>query len=400
MARTQLTGAVVLFMVLSITIPALGVENISITGDITFDPDISKAWSLPASDNLTKIEECHLATSPEECQSLPGCSWYDDPRGVSPEGRPSEYCAPEGEDPWTDRAPLNNDEPVTLRVDGIQIMAPATMFIFKDTVESTPNPSSLLGTTTVDATRTSASIIVPLPFFGPGKHFFTVCVNDTPCPSWDDACSTCISSEKVVYWTDPETGAVIKVDTLIPTTQLETPFAGHPSLWKDEIERVTATMGEGHYDSIYNDTLRTCREFPPNSTLSVKVPSNITLTEDGPFDTDSVKGPEYFTVTQKVYCFKRLSEINYNYTLALCPHLPQPERSACFGGVSLWEWYYLGAVLDHQQTRMVEGPAVTVTEVPATASGTDTPALIMGVLTVVVLGYVLLLPDEKGGRPK
>ena len=396
----HVTAVVVLFIVLSITVPALSVENISITGGITFDPDISTAWIFPTTPNRTERAQCDDVTSPEECLSRPGCAWYDDPRGVSPEGAPSEDCAPEGMELGKVRDHMNNNEPVTLRVDGILVTAPATMFVFKQTVLSTPGPVSVLGTATVDATRTSASIVAPLHFFGPAKHFFIICVNDTPCPSWDDACSTCISSEKVVYWTDPETGAVIKVDTLIPTTQLETPFAGHPSLWKDEIERVTATMGEGHYDSIYNDTLRTCREFPPNSTLSVKVPSNITLTEDGPFDTDSVKGPEYFTVTQKVYCFKRLSEINYNYTLALCPHLPQPERSACFGGVSLWEWYYLGAVLDHQQTRMVEGPAVTVTEVSATASGTDTPALIMAVLTVVALGYVLLLPDEKVGRPK
>ncbi len=32
---------------------------------------------------------------------------------------------------------------------------------------------------------------------------------------------------------------------------------------------------EGFFDPSYNDTLRTCREYPLNSTLSVKVPSNI-----------------------------------------------------------------------------------------------------------------------------
>ena len=34
-------------------------------------------------------------------------------------------------------------------------------------------------------------------------------------------------------------------------------------------------QAEGYYESSYNDTLRTCREYPLNSTLSVKVPSNI-----------------------------------------------------------------------------------------------------------------------------
>lgn len=154
---------------------------------------------------------------------------------------------------------------------------------------------------------------------------------------------------------------------------------------------------EGFFDPSYNDTLRTCREYPPNSTLSVKVPSNITLTEDGPFDTDPEKGPEYYTTTQKVYCFKRLSEINYNYTLALCPYLSQPEWSACYGGVRLWEWYYLGAVLDHQQTRVGEDPAVTVTEVPPPAGSISTYLPLL-VIMVIAFAATYARPSKKGLR--
>ncbi|MDP7079440.1 MAG: hypothetical protein QF415_06100 [Candidatus Undinarchaeales archaeon] len=153
-------------------------------------------------------------------------------------------------------------------------------------------------------------------------------------------------------------------------------------------------LAVGYYDSQYNDTLRTCREFPPDSPLSVKIPSNITLTEDGPFDIDPVKGPAYFTITQKGYCFKRLSEFNYTYTLALCPHLPPSERSACFSGVRLWEWYYLGAVLDHPQTRVSEGPIVTVTEVPP-ASGSKVAYLPLIIIMVIAFAATYARPPKK-----
>ena len=226
-----------------VCLPVIAMDTIVITGEISLDPDPATSWNV-ASDQSPdeKIPGCSQATSANECAAIEGCAWVVDPRGTTPGGSPGEYCDPVGSSPWElDRDPRESP-PIVVHLDGITVTEASTAFaivaVHGDELDKYPPQ----GYSTVAPDQTSVDIEIPAVLIGPGVRRVIVCINSTTCPGWNQTCSTCVDTDKTVQWTDPDTGDVANDNPISPLVWISTPFTGHPSLWEDEVDRVTATM--------------------------------------------------------------------------------------------------------------------------------------------------------------
>jgi hypothetical protein len=230
------------------------------------------------------------------------------------------------------------------------------------------------------------------------------------------------------------TGEINKVNSIMTAIRLGTPFTGLPSMWEDEIERVTATIevttffmewyakcrivGQNEDNAINLDLCGTgtlvpdiCNPQPATGEDAVEVA--IVLTSDhivwyaGRYSLQctihslgegTISGglETGFHVERRVPLV--LAE-NYDEVVGDFPVPPRTlptNASPVAGAVGA----SCGDGICSPGDMCVDGQCVPTPLPPTSTSGTDTTAALIGVLTVVALGYVLLIPDEKGGRPK
>ena len=222
--------------------PAIAVDTIVITGGITLDPDPATLWKVDSGQSTDNLPECDQATTANECIALTGCDWNVDPRGTPPEGMPAEYCSPAGFTPWEQDADPRQSPPITVHVEGIAVTEPSTAFAIITSPGIAIDDFPPQGYAEVTPGQDTIELEVGSDLLGPGIHVVTVCINATECPGWNTTCSTCISKDEKIDWLDPDTGEVTDVNPSSPLVWISTPFAGHPSLWEDEVDRVTATI--------------------------------------------------------------------------------------------------------------------------------------------------------------
>ena len=276
-----------------VCLPVIAVDTIVINGDITIDPAQATLWDVPISQEVPDGggPDCDFVPSAAECVAITGCDWNVDPRGTMPDGStvvlqrttlggpPAEYCSPKGSTPWDmDRDPQQSST-MTVHVDGITVTEPSTAYAILTEFGAELDAFPSQGSAKIVPGQTTLDLEVPARFLGPGVHRVIVCINATTCPGWNETCATCIDTDETVHWTDPETGEISNKLPFAPLVWLSTPFTGHPSLWEDELDRVTATIAVTTFDM---DWMAECRLEGENEDNS----ANITLCGRGVFSPD------------------------------------------------------------------------------------------------------------------
>ena len=246
------SAPIVLAIALAMTIfPAIAVDTIVITGGITLDPDPATLWTISPNQKLDEERSnCYQATSAAECATIEGCQYSADPKGEHQSGSAVEACEPEGTihpgDPsfigWEGMKTPDAPPRMTVRVDGVSMSEPSTAFAIITSPGIAIDDFPPQGYAEVTPGQDTIELEVGSDLLGPGIHVVTVCINATECPGWNTTCSTCISKDEKIDWLDPDTGEVTDVNPSSPLVWISTPFAGHPSLWEDEVDRVTATI--------------------------------------------------------------------------------------------------------------------------------------------------------------
>lgn len=286
------SAPIVLAIALAMTsFPAIAADTIVITGGITLDPDPATLWTISPFQKLPDggRTHCDQATSAAECAALEGCEWIVDPTtpdgwtadplGTSHNISPGDGCAPVGPTP-TD---LDSDPwqpvPITVRVDGVSVSEPSGAFAIITTPGIAIDDFPSHGYAEVTPGQDTVELEVGSQLLGPGMHVVTVCINATECPGWNATCATCVSKDENIHWLDPDTGEISNKIPISPLVWLSTPFTGHPSLWEDEVDRVTATMAVTTFDM---DWMAECRLEGENEDNS----ANITLCGRGVLSPD------------------------------------------------------------------------------------------------------------------
>jgi len=132
-----------------------------------------------------------------------------------------------------------------VRLDGIDLRSPATVFaiLTRYDIYDIHGPSETIVDGGVLAPGQDATeLATPIRFYNPGRVDVSVCLNTTPCPSWDEGCSVCRSERLMVHWLDGENGGPSHLVAISPSAWFTVPFRGEPSLWEDDVERVRATF--------------------------------------------------------------------------------------------------------------------------------------------------------------
>jgi hypothetical protein len=76
--------------------------------------------------------------------------------------------------------------------------------------------------------------------FSPPRALVSICINSTPCPDWDERCSSCARREVVVE--APPTGGSPAADSSPPRLSLAAPFAPLPSWTVESLASVEARV--------------------------------------------------------------------------------------------------------------------------------------------------------------
>ena len=218
---------------------ALGIDTITVTGDISFHPDPRGLWIAPAEYDYPDGQPFCEVNDKESCLALEDCVWVVDPRGSPPSGEPPNYCeiaAP------PQASPPPRPETIRVRLDGINITSPTAVFVILTRYNIYGPLEAIVDGGELAPGQDVAELPTTIRFFNPGRVDVSVCLNTTPCPSWDEECSACRSERLMINWLDGESGGPSNLTALPPSAWLTTPFRGEPSLWEDKVERVSATF--------------------------------------------------------------------------------------------------------------------------------------------------------------